>query len=135
MQLFINREAMAVFAAVLIAQPLAMSARGQASPAVIIDKVFKSDYSMPGMRRDDRSRIDFFKKYMGTYQRTIAQDENNYLAVFDSGTLPIELKIRPSGAIESLNFGCPNTRSLSFYDLPTSLRSELKKCGGFRKAD
>jgi hypothetical protein len=57
------------------------------------------------------------------------------VAIFDGGSLPIDVKLSTLGRIERITVGCPNTRSLSVNNPPTNLQNELRKCGGFRRQE
>ncbi|WP_157259758.1 hypothetical protein [Chamaesiphon minutus] len=54
------------------------------------------------------------------------------MAIFDSGSLPIDAKFRANGMVESMTFGCPTSRSLSVSNAPMELRKALSKCPGFK---
>ncbi len=88
-------------------------------------------YESSSTSRQGRDLLISFKKWMGTSTR-IRTDGNNYEAIFDGGSLPIEAKFKANGSIESLNFGCPISKSLSINDAPEDLRKALSKCAGFK---
>ncbi|PSB40914.1 hypothetical protein C7B77_27855 [Chamaesiphon polymorphus CCALA 037] len=108
----------------------AMSATAQPTPEVAIDRMFR-DESAPGSTRQGRELMGSLKKWMGTYQRTL-KTGNGYVAIFDSGSLPIDAKFRANGTVESMTFGCPTSRSLSASEAPMELRKALSKCAGFK---
>jgi hypothetical protein len=72
-----------------------------------------------------------FKEWMGSFQR-IRKEGGGYVAVFDSGSLPLDAKFKANGSIETMNFGCPKTKSLSIDSAPSSIRQSLSKCAGFK---
>ncbi|MCY7337448.1 MAG: hypothetical protein LH613_14755 [Chamaesiphon sp.] len=124
-----NRVAMMSSTALLLVQALAITAQSQPAPEVAIDRMFR--YESSSTSRQGRDLLISFKKWMETYQR-IRTDGNNYEAIFDGGSLPIEAKFKANGSIESLNFGCPISKSLSINDAPEDLRKALSKCAGFK---
>ena len=125
----ISRVAMVLSTVSLLVQPLAITAQAQPDPEVTIDRMFRYDSSAPS--NQGRQLLGSFKKWMGAYQR-IRKDGNSYVAIFDSGSLPIDAKFKANGSIESMNFGCPISRSLSINDAPEDLRKTLSKCAGFK---
>ena len=124
-----DRVVMVLSTALLLVQPLAITAQAQPAPEVAIDRMFR--YESSSTSRQGRDLLISFKKWMGTYQR-IRTDGNSYEAIFDGGSLPIEAKFKANGSIESLNFGCPISKSLSRNDAPDALRKSLSKCPGFK---
>jgi hypothetical protein len=125
----ISRVAMVLSTVLLLVQPLAITAQAQPAPEVTIDRMFRYDSSAPS--NQGRQLLGSFKKWMGAYQR-IRKDGNSYVAIFDSGSLPIDAKFKANGSIESMSFGCPISRSLSINDAPEDLRKTLSKCAGFK---
>lgn len=113
----------------ILVQTLAITAQAQPAPEVAIDRMFRYDSSAPTDR--ERQLLANVKKWMGAYQR-VRKDGNSYLAVFDSGSLPVDAKFKANGSIESMSFGCPISRSLSVNDAPIELRKSLSKCAGFK---
>ena len=107
--------------------PIAVNA--QPAPEVAIDRVFRYESSAPSSQ--GRELLISFKKWMGAYQR-VRKEGNGYVAVFDSGSLPLDAKFKSNGSIESMSFGCPISRSLSINDAPTDVRKALSKCAGFK---
>jgi hypothetical protein len=124
-----NRVAMVVSTCWLLVQPLALTAQAQPAPEVAIDRMFRYDSSAPS--EQGRQSLGSFKKWMGAYQR-IRKDGNGYVAIFDSGSLPVDAKFKANGSIESMTFGCPISKSLSINDAPEDLRKTLSKCAGFK---
>ena len=124
-----DRVAMVLFTALLLVQTLSITAQAQPAPEVAIDRMFR--YESSSTSRQGRDLLISFKKWMGTYQR-IRTDGNNYEAIFDRGSLPIEAKFRANGSIESLSYACPISKSLSLNDAPDDLKKALSKCAGFR---
>ena len=115
--------------ALLLVQALAITAQSQPAPEVAIDRMFR--YESSSTSSQGRDLLISFKKWMGTPTR-IRTDGNNYEAIFDGGSLPIEAKFKANGSIESLIFGCPISKSLSINDAPEDLRKALSKCAGFK---
>ena len=109
---------------------LAVAATAQPAPEVAIDRMFRYD-SAPGSNSQGRELLGGLKKWMGNYQRTL-KDGNSYVAVFDSGSVPIDAKFKANGTVESMTFGCPTSRSLSISNAPIELRKALSKCAGFK---
>jgi hypothetical protein len=136
-----TRSTIVLSAVWLLVQPLALVGQAQASPEIIIDRILRSDTSTSSSSNvgsaartnDYLQSLRSFKRWMGNYQR-IQKDGDNYVAVFDSGSLPIAVNTKPNGAIDSLSFGCPVTRSLSLNEAPLELRQALIKCSGFNKS-
>jgi hypothetical protein len=124
----IDRVAMVLVATFLIVRSIELSAQAQPAPEIAIDRIFRYESSVPAQGRD---LLASFKKWMGAYQR-IRKDGNSYVAIFDSGSLPIDAKFKTNGSIESVSFGCPTTRSLSLSEAPSDVRQALSKCAGFR---
>ena len=124
-----DRVAMVLFTALLLVQTLSITAQAQPAPEVAIDRMFR--YESSSTSRQGRDLLISFKKWMGTDQR-IRTDGNNYEAIFDGGSLPIEAKFKANGSIESLSYGCPISKSLSLNDASDDLKKALSKCAGFR---
>lgn len=138
----INRATIVLSAAWLLVQPLALVGQAQASPEIIIDRILRSENSSSSSSstvgstaraNEYKQLLGSFKRWMGAYQR-LQKDGDNYIAIFDSGSLPIEVRSKDSGAIESLSFGCPKTRSLSLNEAPLEIQKALLKCSGFTKS-
>jgi hypothetical protein len=138
----ITNRATILFSAVwLLFQPLALVGQAQASPEIIIDRILRSESSSSSSSNvgsaarsnEYKQLLGSFKRWMGAYQR-LQKDGDNYIAIFDSGSLPIEVRSKDSGAIESLSFGCPKTRSLSLNEAPLDIQKALLKCSGFNKS-
>jgi hypothetical protein len=113
----------------LLVQVFATTAQAQPDPEVAIDRMFRYDSSSPSGQ--GREMLGSFKKWMGAYQH-IRKDGDSYVAIFDRGSLPIDAKFKANGAIESVSFGCPISKSLSISDAPDDLRKALSKCAGFK---
>jgi hypothetical protein len=109
---------------------LAMTVQAQPAPEISIDRIFRYESSSVGGKSQGQL-VGSFKKWMGAYQR-IRKDGDNYVAVFDSGSLPIDVKFKANGSIESIIFGCPISKSLSLINAPENLQKALSKCGGFK---
>jgi hypothetical protein len=108
---------------------VAVSVCAQPAPEVAIDRMFRYESSAPSTQ--GRELLIDLKKWMGAYQR-IRKEGSGYVAVFDSGSLPLDAKFKPNGSVESMTFGCPTSRSLSVSGAPTSVRKALSKCSGFK---
>ncbi len=133
MQIINRRAAMLFSAALLLAQPLATIASAQTDPRVLIDKMLRSDLGMPTSAQWERQMLIGYKQWLGRYQRLITKDEDSYVAVFDSGSLPIDIRRGSTGSIEGYSFGCPITRSLSISDAPSSIQRDVAKCSNFKR--
>lgn len=139
-----TRSTIVLSAIWLLVQPLAMVTQAQPSPGVIIDRILRSDTdssaSSTSTIGSTSSNTQYpqllgsFKRWMGTYQR-LQKDGDNYIAIFNSGSLPIEVRSKSNGSIDSLNFGCPSARSLSLNEAPRDIQKALLKCSGFNKSD
>lgn len=128
-----RRAAMLFSASLLLALPLGTNAQAQAAPEIIIDRMLKSDSQSSGSSDRNQGLLASYKLWMGTYQRLINKEDNKFMAIFDRGSLPIEIRPKSSGsAIDSLNFGCPITKSLSLSTAPSNLQKALSKCPGFK---
>jgi hypothetical protein len=136
-----NRATILLSAVWLLVQPLALVGQAQASPEIIIDRILRADSSSSSTStvgsttraNEYKQLLGSFKRWMGAYQR-LQKDGDNYVAVFDSGSLPIEVRSKDSGAIESLSFGCPSTKSLSLNEAPREIQQALLKCSGFNRS-
>jgi hypothetical protein len=122
-----SRLALILTTTILVIKPLELTAQAQAAPEVMVDRMFVYE-SSGGLYQ---GVISGLKKWMGAYQR-IRKDDDNYLLVFDGGSLPIDIQTSGSGAISSLTFGCPISRTLSLSDAPSDLRQVLSKCSRFK---
>ena len=122
----IHRAAILLSTALLLVQPLAISVQAQPDPEVAIDRAFRYESSS-----SQGNSISSLKKWMGAYQR-ISKNGDSYLAVFDSGSIPVNAQFKTNGSIESMSFGCPKSNSLSVSDAPEGIRQALSKCAGFK---
>jgi hypothetical protein len=120
----------AMLSLLLIMELVSIRVQAQPAPEVSLDRVFRYESTLPGTAMG-RELLPGLKKWMGAYQR-IRKDGDSYLAVFDGGSIPISAKFKTNGAVESLVFGCPITRSLSINDAPLEVRTGLSKCAGFK---
>ena len=111
----------------LLIKPLELTAQAQPAPAVMVDRMFV--YESSGGRF--QGVISGLKKWMGAYQR-FRKDDDNYLLVFDGGSLPIDIQVSETGSISGLDFGCPISRTLSISDAPGELRQVLSQCSRFK---
>lgn len=114
----------------LLVLSLELAVQAQPDPEVAIDRVFRYESSFSSSNSQGQL-IGIFKNWMGAFQR-IRTDGNNYIAVFDRGSLPIDAKFKANGSVESLSFGCPISKSLSLSDAPSNIRQTLSKCAGFK---
>lgn len=110
----------------LLALLLAPHVQAQPDPEVVIDRAFRFESSSR-----QGALIGSLKRWMGPYQR-IVKEENNYLVIFDSGSIPVGARFTTSGSLETIVFGCPRSKSLSINDAPEGIRQELSKCAGFK---
>ena len=124
----INRSIWLGCHTLLLVLSIELAVQAQPDPEIVLDRAFRYESSSSNSQRQ---LIGSFKNWMGTYQR-IRMDGNNYIAVFDRGSLPIDAKFKANGSVESLNFGCPISKSLSLSDAPSNLRQALSKCAGFK---
>jgi hypothetical protein len=122
-----SRLALLLAITLLLIKPLELTAQAQADPEVMVDRMFIYE-SSGGLYQ---GVISGLKKWMGAYQR-IRKDDDNYLLVFDGGSLPIDIQVSASGSISGLNFGCPISRTLSISDAPSELRQVLSQCSKFK---
>jgi hypothetical protein len=122
-----NRLALILATTLLLIKPLELTVQAQAAPEVMVDRMFV--YESSGGQY--QGVIGSLKKWMGAYQH-IRKDGDTYLLVFDSGSLPLDVRFTTSGSIESMNFGCPISKSLSISDAPSDLRQVLSKCSKFK---
>jgi hypothetical protein len=128
-----RRAAMLFSASFLLVLPLGINAQAQPAPEIIIDRMLRSDSQSSGSNDRNQALLASYKTWMGAYQRLINKDDNKFMAVFDRGSLPIEIRPKSSGsAIDSLSFGCPITKSLSLSAAPSNLQKALSKCAGFK---
>ena len=122
-----SRLALILTTALLLVKSLELTAQAQPAPEVMVDRMFV--YESSGGRF--QTVISSLKKYMGSYQR-IRKDDDNYLLVFDGGSLPIDIQVSETGSISGLDFGCPISRTLSISDAPGELRQVLSQCSRFK---
>ena len=111
----------------LLIKPLELTAQAQPAPETIVDLMFV--YESSGGQY--QGLISSLKKWMGAYQR-IRKDDDNYLLVFDGGSLPIDIQTSASGSVSGMTFGCPISRTLSISDAPSELRQVLRQCSSFK---
>lgn len=127
------RAAMLFSASLLLVLPLGINAQAQPAPEIIIDRMLRSDSQSSGSSDGNRALLASYRMWMGTYQRLINKEDNKFMAIFDRGSLPIEIRPKSSGSsIDSLSFGCPITKSLSLSAAPSNLQKALSKCPGFK---
>jgi hypothetical protein len=124
-----NRAVTLLSGALLLILSIELVAQAQPAPEVVLDRLFRNESSAPNSQ--SRELLVSFKQWMGSYQR-IRKEGRGYVAVFDSGSLPIDAKFKANGAVETMNFGCPTSKSLSISTAPTDLRQALSKCAGFK---
>ncbi len=125
-----NNRAVTVFStALLLVLSIELVAQAQPAPEIVLDRLFRNESSAPNTQ--SREMLVSFKQWMGSYQR-IRKEGGGYVAVFDSGSLPIDAKFKANGAVETMNFGCPTSKSLSLSDAPSGIRQALSKCAGFK---
>jgi hypothetical protein len=122
-----SRLALILATMLLLIKPLELTAQAQPAPEVMVDRMFV--YESSGGRY--QAVISSLKKWLGSYQR-IRKDDDNYLLVFDGGSLPIDIQVSESGSIAGLNFGCPISKTLSISDAPSELRQVLSQCSRFK---
>jgi hypothetical protein len=125
----INRAVTVLSQALLIVLSIELVAQSQPAPEVVLDRLFRNESSAPNSQ--SRQMLVSFKEWMGSYQR-IRKEGSGYVAVFDSGSLPLDAKFKANGSIETMTFGCPTSKSLSLSDAPTGIRQALSKCAGFK---
>ncbi|WP_309729648.1 hypothetical protein [Chamaesiphon sp. OTE_75_metabat_556] len=124
-----NRAVTLLGGALLLILSIDLVAHAQPAPEVVLDRLFRNESSAPNTQ--SREMLVSFKQWMGSYQR-IRKEGSGYVAVFDSGSLPLDAKFKANGAIETMNFGCPTSKSLSLSDAPSGIRQALSKCAGFK---
>jgi hypothetical protein len=122
-----SRLALMLATTLLLIKPLELTAQAQPAPEVMVDRMFV--YESSGGRY--QGVISSLKKWLGSYQR-IRKDDDNYLLVFDGGSLPVDIQISESGSVSGLDFGCPISRTLSIGDAPSELRQVLAQCSRFK---
>jgi hypothetical protein len=122
-----SRLALLLTTTFLLIKPLELTAQAQPAPEVMVDRMFV--YESSGGQY--QAVISNLKKWMGSYQR-IRKDDDNYLLVFDGGSLPIDIQTSASGSVTGLNFGCPISKTLSISDAPSELRQVLSQCSKFK---
>ncbi len=122
-----SRLALILATTLLLIKPLELTVQAQPAPEVMVDRMFV--YESSGGRY--QAVISSLKKWLGAYQR-IRKDDDNYLLVFDGGSLPIDIQVSESGSISGLDFGCPISKTLSISDAPSELRQVLSQCSRFK---
>jgi hypothetical protein len=124
-----NRAVTLLSQALLLVLSIELVAQAQPAPEIVLDRLFRNESSAPNSQ--SRQMLVSFKEWMGSYQR-IRKEGSGYVAVFDSGSLPLDAKFKANGSIETMTFGCPTSKSLSLSDAPTGIRQALSKCAGFK---
>ena len=122
-----SRLALILTTALLLIKPLELTAQAQPAPEMMVDRMFVYESSSGQFQ----GVIGSLKKWMGRYQH-IRKNDDNYILVFDSGSLPIDIQVSATGSIAALNFGCPISRTLSISDAPSDLRQILSQCSRFK---
>ena len=122
-----SRLALILTTALLLIKPLELTAQAQPAPEMMVDRMFVYESSSGQFQ----GVIGSLKKWMGRYQH-IRKNDDNYILVFDSGSLPIDIQVSDSGSISALNFGCPISGTLSISDAPSELRQILSQCSRFK---
>jgi hypothetical protein len=124
-----KNRAVTVLSTALLALSIELVAQAQPAPEVVLDRLFRNESSAPNTQ--SRETLISFKQWMGSYQR-IRKEGDGYVAVFDSGSLPLDAKFKANGSIDTMNFGCPKSKSLSIDTAPAGIRQSLSKCAGFK---
>jgi hypothetical protein len=124
-----HRAATVFSTTLLLILSIELVAQAQPAPEVVLDRLFRNESSAPNTQ--SRETLVSFKNWMGSFQR-IRKEGSGFVAIFDSGSLPVDAKFKANGSIETMNFGCPMTRSLSIDSAPASIRQSLSKCAGFK---
>jgi hypothetical protein len=124
-----NRAVTLLSGALLLVLAIELVAQAQPAHEVVLDRLLRNESSAPNSQ--SRELLISFKQWMGSYQR-ISKQGSGYVAIFDSGSLPIDAKFKANGTIETMNFGCPTSKSLSLSTAPTGIRQALSKCAGFK---
>jgi hypothetical protein len=122
-----NRIALMLATILMLIKTSELTAQAQPAPEVMLDRMFIYESSSGQFQ----GVIASLKKYMGSYQH-IRKNDDNYILVFDSGSIPIDIQVSASGSIAGLNFGCPISRTLSVSDAPSELRQVLSQCSKFK---
>jgi hypothetical protein len=104
-----------------------LTALAQPSPEITIDRIFRYNSSPPGSNIQDRNLVESLKKWLGAYQRVLPEG-SNYVAIFDRASIPLKVKFKDSGEIESFGFGCPASKSISLNEAPLELQKLLSQC-------
>jgi hypothetical protein len=124
-----NRAVALLSGTLLLTLSIELVAKAQPAPEIVLDRLFRNESSAPNTQ--SREMLASLKQWMGSFQR-IRKEGGGYVAVFDSGSLPLDAKFKANGSIETMNFGCPKTKSLSIDSAPSSIRQTLSKCAGFK---
>jgi hypothetical protein len=115
-----------IFCTCLVLIPtMGLTAFAQPSPEVEIDKIFRYD-SLPSGSYGQIG-TNSLKAWLGSYQRTI-RDGDNYVVVFDRGSLSLNVELKDTGGFKSFTVGCPVTRSLPVSDAPEGYQKILSQC-------
>jgi hypothetical protein len=125
----IDRAVKVLVPVLSIVLSIQLVAHAQPAPELVLDRLFRNESSAPNMQ--SREMLSSLKQWLGSFQR-IRKEGSGYVAVFDSGSLPLDAKFKANGSIETMNFGCPKTKSLSIDSAPSSIRQSLSKCAGFK---
>jgi hypothetical protein len=123
----ISRLAVVLLSSLWLVQSTEIIVRSQSDPGIAIDRVFRYESSSSGFVIPYRESLGNLKKWMGAYQRII-KEGNNYLAIFDRGSLPVLVDLKENGDVKGFTFGCPISKSLSITDAPEDLKKALTGC-------
>jgi hypothetical protein len=114
----------AVGSAVFLLLGSSMQLTTQAQPSFegTIDQAFKNN-SFPGAGEQGRELIVGIKQWIGPYKKAQKnKKDDNYLAIFDRGSLPIKVS-----GLASVGVGCPVTK-LPLSKAPSNIQKAFAKC-------
>ena len=115
--LLINSSSMAM-PTVAIANPQQVDAKAA------LDRSMRSNLGSNGKYQPLLASL---KQWMGDYQK-IQPEGSNYSAIFDRGSVPVSVKFKENGSIESYGMRCPIvTKSLALSKAPRDLPELLSK--------
>jgi hypothetical protein len=128
----IKYQALTVLAPIfLMIASSALAAPAKSSPEVLIDQFLRSNSPLPGGDRQAQLLLDSIRQWLGVY-KGLKKEGSGYAAVFERGSLPVVVRLKASGVIESLGFECPRSETLSVSRAPSNLRQALSSCPGLK---
>jgi hypothetical protein len=100
------------------------NAQAQVTAKAAVDRSFKTNIGSNGK---PNQLFVSLKQWLGDYRQVKQQDENTYIGIFERGSLPLEVNVKPDGSIENYGVSCPVTK-LSLSQAPSDLQKIFSNC-------